>query len=123
MGTPCSRGCGSVTKTFTTLLLVDMMERGQMQLDHPVESICLRLVKIPSRNGKEIALLHLAAHTSGLPTDPDNVDSQREYNPWADYTADKLYAFLSGYQLPRDPGGDDLNTPAWESPCLLRRSP
>ena len=95
---------GSVTKTFTTLLLVDMIERGQMQLDDPVAKYLPPSVKMPSRNGKEIALLHLATHTSGLPTDPDNVDSQREYNPWADYTADKLYAFLSGYQLPRDPG-------------------
>src|SRR6266542_4420672 len=27
---------GSVTKTFTTLLLVDMVERGEMKLDDPV---------------------------------------------------------------------------------------
>ncbi len=95
---------GSVTKTFTTLLLEDMIERGQMQLDDPVAKYLPQSVKVPTRNGKEITLHHLATHTSGLPREPDNVDSECEYNPWADYTADKLYAFVSGYQLTRDPG-------------------
>ena len=95
---------GSVTKTFTTLLLEDMVGRGQMQLDDPVAKYLPRSVKVPSRDGKEITLHELATHTSGLPREPDNVDSQREYNPWADYTPEKLYAFLSGYRLTRDPG-------------------
>jgi len=95
---------GSVTKTFTTLLLADMIQRGQMELDDPVAKYLPQSVKMPTRNGKEITLQHLATHTSGLPCEPDNVDSEREYNPWADYTADDLYAFLSGYKLTRDPG-------------------
>lgn len=95
---------GSVTKTFTTLLLEDMIARGQMQLDEPVATYLPRSVKTPTRNGKEITLRHLATHTSGLPEESDNIDSRREYNPLADYTAENLYAFLSTYRLNRDPG-------------------
>ena len=34
---------GSVTKTFTTLLLVDMVERGEMKLDDPVGKVSARI--------------------------------------------------------------------------------
>jgi CubicO group peptidase (beta-lactamase class C family) len=59
---------------------------------------------MPARNGKDITLRHLATHTSGLPSVPDNLDPKRADNPYADYTVEKMYAFLSRYQLPRDPG-------------------
>ena len=94
----------SVTKTFTGLLLQDMIERGDMKLDDPVAKYLPASVKMPTRNGKEITLLHLATHTSGLPGVPDNLDPKRADNPYADYTVEKLYAFLSGYKMTRDPG-------------------
>ena len=95
---------GSITKTFTTLLLQDMIERGEMKLDDPVVKYLPKSAKVPTRNGREITLLHLATHTSGLPRNPENLDPKRMDNPGADYTVDKMYAFLSGYKLPRDPG-------------------
>jgi serine-type D-Ala-D-Ala carboxypeptidase/endopeptidase len=95
---------GSITKTFTALLLADMVERGQMKLDDPVAKYLPKSVKMPTRNGKQITLRHLATHTSGLPRLPDNLEPKRADNPFAGYTAEMLYAFLSGYQLPRDPG-------------------
>jgi CubicO group peptidase (beta-lactamase class C family) len=95
----------SVTKTFTTLLLQDMIERGEMKLDDPVAKYLPTSVKMPTRNGKEITLLQLATHASGLPRFPDNglITPQGEVNS-ADYTVEKLYDFLSGYKLTRDPG-------------------
>ena len=95
---------GSVTKTFTGLLLQDMVERGQMKLDDPVAKYLPTTVKMPTRNGKEITLLQLATHTSGLPCMPDYIDPKRADDQDADFTVEKLYAFLSGYQLTRDPG-------------------
>jgi CubicO group peptidase (beta-lactamase class C family) len=94
----------SITKTFTGLLLQDMVERGEMKLDDPVAKYLPKSVKVPTRNGKEITLLQLVTHTSGLPFMPDNLDPKRMDNPYANYTVDKMYAFLSGYKLPRDPG-------------------
>src|SRR5208282_6653258 len=63
---------GSITKTFTALLLQDMIERGEMKLDDSVAKYLPQSVKMPTRNGKEITLLQLATHTSGLPLLPDN---------------------------------------------------
>jgi len=90
---------GSITKTFTALLLWDMIERGDMKLNDPVAKYLPRSVKMPTRNGKEITLLQLVIHTSGLPENPDNLGPT-----WADYTTNELYAFLSGCKLTDDPG-------------------
>jgi CubicO group peptidase (beta-lactamase class C family) len=93
---------GSVSKTFTTLLLQDMVERKDMALDDPVSKYLPETVKMPAYNGKEITLLDLATHTSGLPFNPDNLSHGD--NLFADYTAGKMYDYLSGYALNHDPG-------------------
>jgi serine-type D-Ala-D-Ala carboxypeptidase/endopeptidase len=93
----------SITKTFTALLLQDMVERGKMKLDDPVAKYLPESVKMPARNGKEITLLQLATHTSGLPLLPDNAGPKSRL-PTADYTFEKLDAFVSGYKLTREPG-------------------
>jgi CubicO group peptidase (beta-lactamase class C family) len=95
---------GSITKVFTTLLLQDLVERGDMKLDDPVSRYLPDTVKMPSRNGKQITLIQLASHSSGLPRDAANATPKDKENQWADYTPQQLYAFLSGYTLTRDPG-------------------
>jgi CubicO group peptidase (beta-lactamase class C family) len=95
---------GSITKTFTALLLEDMVERGELKLNDPAAKYLPTSVKMPTRGGKEITLLHLATHTSGLPRDQDNMAPLSWAQPFADYTVEQLYAFLSGCTLSRDPG-------------------
>ncbi len=95
---------GSVTKTFTATLLADMVERGLVRLDDPVAKYLPKGVKVPSRGGKEITLLDLATHRSGLPRMPENFAPADPDNPYADYTAARLFEFLAGYALPRDIG-------------------
>ncbi len=95
---------GSITKTFTGLLLQDMIERGQMKLDDPVAQYLPASVKLPTYHGSQITLLQLATHTSGFPDGPDNLDPKRADNSRADYTFEKLDAFVSGYKLTREPG-------------------
>jgi serine-type D-Ala-D-Ala carboxypeptidase/endopeptidase len=94
----------SITKPFTGILLQDMIERGEMKLDDAVAKYLPPSVKMPERNGKEITLLHLATHTSGLPHLAGNLNPKRVDNVFADYSVEELYAFLSGYELTRDPG-------------------
>lgn len=94
----------SITKPFTGLLLQDMIDRGQMKLDDPVQKYLPASVKMPTRNGKQITLLHLVTHTSGLPHIADNLNPKRPDNPFADYTVEELNTFLSNYQLTSDPG-------------------
>lgn len=95
---------GSVTKVFTALLLADMVARGEVELTDPVSKYLPSSVKVPQRGGKSITLEHLATHTSGLPRLPSNLMPADPSNPYADYSADRLYEFLSGYELTRDIG-------------------
>ena len=95
---------GSATKVFTSLLLADMVQRGQVALDDPVAKYLPPTVKMPERNGRSITLLDLASHTSGLPRLPANMAPKDRANPYADYSVEQLYQFLSTYQLTRDVG-------------------
>lgn len=95
---------GSATKVFTSLLLSDMVQRGEVSLDDPVAKYLPIGVKMPERNGHAITLVDLSTHTSGLPRLPTNFMPKDPANPYADYSVEQLYQFLSSYQLTRDIG-------------------
>lgn len=95
---------GSVTKVFTSILLADMVESGKVSLSDPIDKYLPKNVKVPTRNGRRITLLDLATHTSGLPRLPGNMRPKDPNNPYADYTVEQMYEFLSGYTLTRDIG-------------------
>jgi CubicO group peptidase (beta-lactamase class C family) len=95
---------GSVTKAFTGSLLADMVARGEVRLDDPISKYLPKSVHVPARKGKEITLVDLATQTSGLPRLPTNMRPADFSNPYADYTVQQLYDFLSAYTLPRDIG-------------------
>jgi len=95
---------GSITKVFTALLAADMAQRGELKLDDPIAKYLPSTVKIPERNGQQIAIVDLATHTSGLPRMPSNFLPKDPENPYVDYSVDELYSFLSSYELHRDIG-------------------
>ena len=95
---------GSVTKVFTTLLLADMVGRGEVALSDPASKYLPPTVTMPSRDGCEITLLDLATHTSALPSLPDNFRPVDGLNPYADYTVPQMYAALSNCKLTREIG-------------------
>lgn len=95
---------GSTTKVFTSLILADMVEEGEISLDNPIDKFLPKEVKVPTRDGKKITLQHLATHTSGLPRMPENFAPEDWSNPYADYTVEDTYDFLSNYTLNRDIG-------------------
>lgn len=95
---------GSVTKLFTSLLLADMVEKGELKLTDPVAMYLPQDLKMPTRSGKQITLIDLANHISGLPQWPDNMPMKDPLNPAADYTVAQMYEFLSRFQLTRDIG-------------------
>ena len=51
---------GSITKVFTSLLLADMIERGEVRADDPVSKYLPEHAEAPSRNGKQITLQNLS---------------------------------------------------------------
>ena len=95
---------GSITKTFTGILLADMVARGEVRLDQPVAELLPAGTRVPSRNGRQITLGDLSSQISGLPRLPDNMAPKDSANPYADYTVAMMYDFLARYELPRDPG-------------------
>lgn len=95
---------GSVTKALTGLLLAEMAGRGEVTLDDPVQKYLPAGVKAPQLGEEPITLAHLASHASGLPRMPDNFAPGDPANPYADYTAEQMYAFLAGCKPARQPG-------------------
>ena len=95
---------GSITKVFTASILARMVADGSVRLDDPVAKYLPPSVRVPARNGRQITLLDLATQSSGLPRLPTNLAPRDSTNPYADYSVEQMYAFLSGYELPRDIG-------------------
>ena len=67
---------GSISKTFTAILLADMVVKGELNLDDPLQQLLPNGITAPTRNGESIKLYHLANHTSSLPSLPDKCTSQ-----------------------------------------------
>jgi serine-type D-Ala-D-Ala carboxypeptidase/endopeptidase len=112
---------GSITKVFTTILLADMVNKGLINLDDPIEKYLPSHVSVPQFNGHKITVEDLATHTSGLPEFPDNyctsffdlyksgvqdtVQFRTDlFNCTKEYTFEQLYQALSNYTLTREPG-------------------
>jgi CubicO group peptidase (beta-lactamase class C family) len=91
---------GSITKTFTGTMLAKLVYDGKVDLNEPIKNILPVRLSQSSLNGREITLIHLADHTSGLPFEPDNVKDNKEhpfepYSPYRYYDTTRLYDYLS----------------------------
>ena len=75
---------GSITKTFTGLVLSQMVGQGKVRFDDPVREL-LPPGLVPKPAGGEITLLSLATQHSGLPRLPDNFHPTNPADPYADY--------------------------------------
>jgi CubicO group peptidase (beta-lactamase class C family) len=95
---------GSITKIFTTLIAARMEENELLSLDDPVQQYLPAKIKVPEKDGQTITLRHLATHTSSLPRLPDNFHPADPANPYADYTPERMYAFLGDHDLADPPG-------------------
>jgi serine-type D-Ala-D-Ala carboxypeptidase/endopeptidase len=99
---------GSVTKTFTALLLAEMAVRGEVGYDDPITAY-LPPGALPRRAAaKSITLAHLATYTGGLSRVPTNVLPSAVCawwtNPYAGYRLDDLYRATTRIR-PRNPPG------------------
>lgn len=95
---------GSITKVFTALLLADMIVRGEVAARDPVAKFLPDKVRVPYFESTPITLLDLATYTSGLPRMPSNFTPRNAANPYADYSVEQLYDFVSNYKLHVRPG-------------------
>jgi serine-type D-Ala-D-Ala carboxypeptidase/endopeptidase len=99
---------GSVTKTFTALLLAEMVIRGEVDYDDPITAY-LPPEALPRRATKAlITLEQLATHTAGLPRLPTNLYLRAlpiwGTNPYARYRLDDLYRATARIRTRRQRG-------------------
>ncbi|MFI1197984.1 serine hydrolase domain-containing protein [Streptomyces sp. NPDC020883] len=98
---------GSLSKTFTMLLLADLVVDGTLSLDDPLTA---RLPRLPLRHPRSgrITLRHLATHTSGLPRVPTDMlfgALVRPYeNSYAGYDTERLLATFARTRPRHRPG-------------------
>jgi serine-type D-Ala-D-Ala carboxypeptidase/endopeptidase len=85
----------SITKTFTGLILAQMVEQHKVRFDEPLRELLPAGTVAKPANGAEITLLDLSDQHSGLPRVADNLDPADPQNPYADYDVTKLYAFIT----------------------------
>jgi CubicO group peptidase (beta-lactamase class C family) len=77
----------SISKTFTALLLTQMVAEGRVRLDDRVLD-------------KDITLLDLATHRSGMDPMPDNIRPADRQNPYAEYNIAQLYDWAKRRRTP-----------------------
>ena len=85
---------GSISKTFTGLMLAQMVTQRKVRLDEPVREL-LPPGTVAKPAGTEITLVDLATQQSGLPRMPDNFHPADPQDPYADYRSANLYEFLA----------------------------
>lgn len=88
----------SITKVFTSLVMVDLWKDNKLSFDDPVEKYLPQDVVVPKQNGKSITLFQLSTHSSGLPRDPDNLDQ------YVKYGKPEFHEFLARCKLESNPG-------------------
>jgi CubicO group peptidase (beta-lactamase class C family) len=91
---------GSVTKQFTCMLIMRLVEQGKLKLDAPVTTY---LPDYPKKNGDIITIHHLMTHTSGIPnyTSFPNFFNEHGRDP---YTPAELVRYFADSTLEFKPG-------------------
>ena len=86
---------GSITKTFTGILLADAVLKGKATLEDSLAKHLPEDLLAADSPLRSVTLLDLATHTSGLPRLPANLDQGADPNdPYAHYSVEKLYEYL-----------------------------
>ncbi|WTW99215.1 beta-lactamase family protein [Streptomycetaceae bacterium NBC_01309] len=99
---------GSVTKTFTALLLAESAVRGEVRLSDPIDAYLPAGLRPRVADGRPVTLLHLATHTSGLPRLPPGLIARAlpnwSDNPYAAFPDDRFLAALPRTRVRNSPG-------------------
>ena len=90
---------GSITKTFTATLLVQMVEEGVVKMDDPISTYLPKGI-CDLEGEKVITLQDLSSHYSGLPRLASNFfpTVTDHSNPYINYNKDHLYEYLKTFK-------------------------
>jgi len=97
---------GSISKTFTAILLADMYQKGYLDINDPVQKYLPVNAVLPKFNEDEITFYHLATHSSSLPNMDNNLPHHilDPGDPFASYTCYDMYNFFSRITLKKPLG-------------------
>ena len=97
---------GSISKVFTGIILAKQILDGDLKIDDKINDLLPDSINVPVMGDIEITLGNLTDHTSGLPRMPDNFAPANPNNPYADYTVEQMYEFISNYHPIRVVGSE-----------------
>ncbi|CAM4302555.1 serine hydrolase domain-containing protein [Gillisia hiemivivida] len=91
---------GSITKQFTAMLILQLVEKGNLKLDVPITTY---LPNYPKATGDKITLHHLLTHSSGIPnyTSFPKFFEETSRNP---YTPNDFISLFKDMELEFVPG-------------------
>jgi len=97
---------GSITKTFTAIIVQNLIRQGKLKLSSPLNDFLPETSRLSPVNKKEILVRHLLSHTSGLPRMPANhLQTIKDFRqPYKNYSMDHLMTFLSTFKPEKEPG-------------------
>jgi CubicO group peptidase (beta-lactamase class C family) len=98
---------GSITKTFTGILLALQYETGAMHPDTCISYWLPDSLPPMQWNNKPVTASMLSNHTSGLPPLPLNFKMRKGFdasNPYKGYTDTLLYGYFTSFKPYREPG-------------------
>jgi CubicO group peptidase (beta-lactamase class C family) len=93
---------GSLTKTFTALILARMAEQGKLKLEEPVRQLLPPGTVAKPRSG-EIKLVDLATHHSGVWPNPPYFNPNDPFKPFGDDRVEDLYAVFRKHGVAMHP--------------------
>lgn len=99
---------GSITKTFTGLLLAKAVNAGKISLEDDIRKYLPGHYSNLEFKGSPIRVKHLSNHTSRLPQNPSNLLEQKDFNlndPFKNYDSGMLFQCLKEVKLDTLPGG------------------
>lgn len=97
---------GSISKTFTAILLADEVVKGQMLLDDPISRYLPDSIPTMAYKGVPITLKTLSNHSSGLPRLPINLYKKGDPidDPYKNYDTQRMYIYLKNFKPFREVG-------------------
>lgn len=95
---------GSITKTFTGIILAKAIIEKKINLNDPVNKYLPKNIPVIKFGNDTLKIVHLTNHTSGLPPLPDNFGATDLINPYKDYDEKKLLEYLKHATISRKPG-------------------
>ena len=95
---------GAISKVFAGVVLAEMVERGEVTLDDPLQTYLPAGITAPLLDGRAITLRDLVTHTAELPGLPPRLRPVQPRNPYAAADSAAVHGSLADIQLEQAPG-------------------